>query len=283
MNRITVYGGHGFIGSKFFETYPDEVIRMWKYSTDLVTTSNVLNFISTVDNYNVYTDPYLDIDTNLNVLLDLLENHRKKFGSDFVFNQISSWFVYGAQCLPVPESAYCNPTGFYSITKRTSEQLLISYCNTYGIKYRILRLCGVLGTSDKKVSKKKNAVQWLIKQIVEGKDIDLYYDGDFFRDFLDVRDVVRAIKLILDKGELNEIYNVGSGDFIKFGRLIHMVKDFIGSKSKINSIADVPFHGNVQAKNMVLDVTKLKSLGFEPKHKIDDTICDIARHYENLQ
>ena len=62
-------------------------------------------------------------------------------------------FVYGQTQMPATEESICNPTGFYSITKRAAEQLIISYCETYGIKYRILRLCNVYGIGDTKFSK----------------------------------------------------------------------------------------------------------------------------------
>ena len=42
------------------------------------------------------------------------------------------------------ENALCDPKGFYSITKRTAEQLLISYCETFNIKYRIVRILCVV-------------------------------------------------------------------------------------------------------------------------------------------
>ena len=57
--------------------------------------------------------------------------------------------------LDTKESDYCDPTGFYSITKRAAEQLIISYCNTFNLKYRILRLTNIIGENDKKVSSQK--------------------------------------------------------------------------------------------------------------------------------
>ena len=89
-------------------------------------------FISTVDNYNVHTDMHIDINTNLNVLMDVLKSFRES-SPDAVFNFISSWFVYGNVPLPAKEDSHCNPRGFYSITKRAAEQMLISYCETFGL------------------------------------------------------------------------------------------------------------------------------------------------------
>jgi nucleoside-diphosphate-sugar epimerase len=148
---INVLGGNGFVGSRYRELTENVVINA-KYDYNVKDDSEVVYFISTVDNYNVHTNPFVDIETNLTCLINTLESCKDK---NITFNFISSWFVYGDVELPAKEDSYCNPKGFYSITKRTAEQLLISYCETFGIKWRIIRLGNVLGKGDKKVSKRR--------------------------------------------------------------------------------------------------------------------------------
>lgn len=94
--------------------------------------------------------------------------------------------------VPATETALCNPTGFYSITKHTAEKMLISYCETFGLNYRILRLTSIIGPGDKKVSKKKNAMQHLITCLKTGEPIKIYDNGLNIRDFMDVTDCCRA-------------------------------------------------------------------------------------------
>ena len=149
---ISLYGGTGFIGSTYLSLYPDQVVVIPR-DQRIPDTNEALYFISTTDNYNIFSDPLLDVETNLKVLIETLEECKDI--ENIVFNFISSWFVYGqTRELPVNEETYCNPTGFYSITKRAAEQLLISYCQTFGLKYRILRLCNVFGPGDNRASKK---------------------------------------------------------------------------------------------------------------------------------
>jgi nucleoside-diphosphate-sugar epimerase len=265
--EVNLLGGNGFVGGRYCEMTPNVI----KNDRDdfSVKSKNILYFISTVHNYNIFTDPYLDIDTNLITLIKVLENCKNK---DVTFNFISSWFVYGNVDLPARENSYCDPKGFYSITKRTAEQLLISYCETFGIKYRILRLANILGESDKKVSKQKNALQFLINEIKENKPISLYNGGDLYRDYIYVDDAIDAINLILDKGDLDQIYNVGNGEFVNFKDIIYYAKDKLNSKSEINSIEVVDFHKKVQTKDMVLDISKIKSLGYVKKYSIYNII-----------
>jgi len=265
--------GKGFVGGRYCELYPDVIVN--DREDYRVKSNNVLYFISTVDNYNVHTDPYIDIETNLINLIQTLESCKDK---DVTFNFISSWFVYGYTDLPAREDSYCNPTGFYSITKRCAEQLLISYCQTFGIKYRILRLANVLGKQDKKVSKKKNAIQYMIGQVLRNETVSLYDGGTSYRDCIHVDDVCQAINLILEKGNLNEIYNIGNGVPVNIFDVISYAISKSGSTSKMENIKTAEFHKIVQTTNMVLDVSKIKSLGYIPKYdkyRIIDSLIGI--------
>ena len=60
------------------------------------------------------------------------------------------------------------------------------------------------------VSKKKNALQYLVNKLKENGPIELYDNGDVYRDYIYVDDVVDAINLIIKKGSANEIYNIGN-------------------------------------------------------------------------
>lgn len=264
--------GRGFIGNRYAELYPCVV----NDRNDLVPKkSSVLYMISTVDNYHVKTNPHIDIDTNLTTLIRVLENWRNN-GSDGVFNFASSWFVYGDTDLPARENSYCNPKGFYSITKRAAEQLLISYCETYGLKYRILRFANVLGPKDLKAGPKKNALTYMIRQMKANKPINLYDGGHFIRDYIHVDDLCRAVNLILTQAATNEIYNVGNGRGIEFKEIIdHIVK--LGSVSEINNIEQADFHKIVQVKSMYMDTTKLELLGYKPAHSIYDMIEELYK------
>lgn len=259
--KIDLFGGTGFIGSNFFKLYKD-VTYLHPREHNVPYYKNILYMISTTDNYNVFDNPHKDINTNLTKLIDVLENCKTK---NIIFNFISSWFVYGDVDLPAKEISTCNPKGFYSITKKCAEDLLISYCKTFDIKYRILRLANVYGNEDKSVSKKKNALTYLINRIKNNEDINLYFNGDFIRDYIHVEDACKAIKICIDHGELNQIYNIGNGEPIIFKSIIDYVMEKTKSKSNIIPIDQPEFHKLVQVKNMYLDTKKLNSLGYSRK------------------
>ncbi len=219
-------------------------------------------------------------DTNLKVLMNVLENIPKN--SDTVFNFVSSWFVYGQNNeIPFREDySHCNPTGFYSITKHCAEQMLISFCQTFNIKYRIFRLANVLGEDDTKISKKKNALQYLIKEITQNRDVELYYNGKVLRDYIYVNDVCDALKYCIDFAPVNQIINIGNGEPLIFGELIEKAIDYSKSSSKIIHIDPTQFHNIVQVRHSYLDTTKLKSYGFTSKYDIDTIIHKLVDFYK---
>lgn len=267
--------GAGFVGSQYAQLYPCQV----NARNDLVPKSNnILYLISTTDNYNVKTNPYIDIETNLTTLIRVLENSRNI--SNVTFNFASSWFVYGnAATLPVDETAPCDPRGFYSITKRTAEQLLISYCSTYGINYRILRFANVIGPGDRHVSAKKNALTYLLRRLKDNIDIDLYNNGEFYRDYINVIDVCAAVDLVLTQGAVNEIYNIGTGKPTKFKDAIDYIVRKTDSRSKINNVEPSEFHQIVQTPSFYMNCDKLKNLGFKEKYDIYASIDQLLDEY----
>ena len=270
--KYSIYGATGFIGSRFCNLFSNASFSQKREDRNPLL-NDIIYFISTVDNYNVFNNITLDVDTNLRVLCEVLEECKER---NITFNFISSWFVYGETSLPVKEEYYCHPSGFYSITKKAAEDLLISFCKTFKINYRIIRLCNVLGKGDEKASSKKNALTYMIECLKKNEDVYLYDDGTPKRDVMHIDDVCKAIHLICDIGELNQIYNVGSGVPTQISEIITLAKEHLGSTSKIKSKEAPEFHQIVQTKDFWMDTTRLKNLGFKqsiPLKKIIEELC----------
>jgi nucleoside-diphosphate-sugar epimerase len=270
---LTIFGGTGFVGKHYVDAYYHHaignIVSINAREDHEVYSEDVLYLISTVTNYGVFDDVHVDVDTNLTLLIDVLENWKKyqeHTGKRGVFNFISSWSVYGNQKeLPVSETAFCDPRGFYIITKRCAEQLLIDYCIAFGLNYRILRLSNVQGPGDKP-SPKKNALQYAINLLVEGKDVELFGDGRFYRDFMHVEDTVRAIELAMCKGNVNEIYNIGNGKTWTYAEIMDYVQDRLKTSGKVVYKAPNEFQKRIPVASFYMDITKLKNLGFVPQY-----------------
>jgi nucleoside-diphosphate-sugar epimerase len=112
----------------------------------------------------------------------------------------------------------------------------------------------------------------MINELKNDRPISLYDGGMCYRDYMYVDDVVDAINTVIEKGEKNEIYNIGRGIPIYLCDTIDYAVNKIGSKSSIENIPPAPFHTKVQATNMVLNVDKLNNLGFKPKYSMEDMV-----------
>jgi nucleoside-diphosphate-sugar epimerase len=274
MTGLTIFGGRGFVLGEYVKQYYHHAIgniaSINAREDYNVYSEDVLYGISTVSNHHIFTDLHVDIDTNLSVFVDVLRNwkeYQERTRTKGVFNFLSSWSVYGEQkVLPVPETALCcNQKGFYIITKRTAEQLLISYCETFGLQYRILRLCNILGP-DKKAGATKNGLQYAIQQLREGKDAQLYGDGMFHRDFMYVTDANRAIETVISKGNPNDIFNIGNGLTWYYNSIMNYAVQLLNTGAKVVYVEPTSFQKTTPISSFYMDVTKLKSLGFIPEY-----------------
>ena len=287
-SELTILGGKGFVlgeyVNQFYHHAVGNIVCVNSRDDYAVHSKDVLYGISTIHNFHVFTDPYLDINTNLVTLVKVLENWRARSDSkDGVFNFISSWLVYGQQTDPhgVPETAPCNPSGFYSITKRCAEQLLISYCTTYGLNWRILRLSNVVGANDKKVSAQKNGLQYMINKLAKNEPVEIYGNGDFYRDFTHVSDVAAAIDLQITKGDTNTIVNIGNGKTWAFKDIIEYAKEALGSSSVISYVEPKEFQKQVVVQTFFMNNSRLRALGYVPKYSGAELYDAIIPHTDS--
>jgi nucleoside-diphosphate-sugar epimerase len=274
MIPLSIFGGTGFVGSNFVRLYgPTNIHVRERWNRRPIADTDTLFLISTVHNYNVFEDATLDVKTNLLTLTETLESFRHNT-PDRIFNFVSSWFVYGDHGgYPVPEHVSCYPKGFYSITKKCAEDLVKSYCETFDLQYRILRLCNVVGPGDH-FNSKKNALQWMIQKMKEGKPIGLYEDGMFYRNYMHVEDVCAAMKLVM-KLPLSQYwtYNIGHPEHRLFRDHVMKAADLIGyDKNLITTIPATPFHNQIQTTSFKMDTTKLQNNGFKPVYNLDQMI-----------
>lgn len=236
---IGVFGGTGFVGGRFCEMFPNTTKIVDRNAREY-DGNNILYLISTVHNYNNYSE---DVETNELVLAQVLE----KLRPDQTFNFVSSWFTI-AQSIP---------QGNYSFSKRQAEEKVIWYCKRENIPYRIFRLANVFGSGDS-YSPKKNALQYLIGELREGRDIELYWGGAFYRNYIHVDSVCNAISTIISKDvTINQIWNIGCRESVIFRDMIDMAYILMRPNAKIRKKADIPMlHQKVQTKDFYFDVSK---------------------------
>lgn len=263
---LSIYGATGIIGKYYRGLFPGITIDKNQLDPE---SKRVLYLISTTSNQNLKTDSFLDIDTNLVVLAQRLDACRAAGITEFNF--VSSWFVYGPHHRHPNENSFCDPNGFYSATKHCAEKLVKEYCNEFGINWRILRLGNVYGGPDKG-SQKRNSLHFLIERLKKNGDIVVY--KNLSRDFIHIMDTCRGINTVIEKGEYNHIYNIGTGIATTLQKCLEEAKLLLKSKSEIFP-TKLPFQ-YPQAVEFSLDCKKIESLGFKPLIQIKEGIEDLC-------
>lgn len=296
--KVLIIGGLGFIGSQLAAKYIEGGVDVTIYSRSKKRIANIksiedkttliikdlryidaevkdfdyiFNLAGSTDNYSIIEgDPYRDIYlncTNTIALLEACKKHNKN--AKIIFS--STFFVNGhAEKLPVTPESKCMPLGLYGATRLAAEHFCHIYHNIFDLNVIIIRFCNVFGILENGDNKKKAGFNYMINQAVLGNELNLYDNGDFYRDYIYVSDVVDACQVIALKGKINSIYYVGRGEFIKFKQLIDIIVKYTGVK--VNPIEPPDFHKRVGMKDFVADISELEKLGWKPKVSLDEGI-----------
>lgn len=239
---------------------------------------------STVDNYNVLTDPYIDVDTNLNGTIALLEackNLQKK--PKIIY--LSTFFVYGNEYektkQPITEDAKTDPLAIYPATKLCAESIIKLYHRLYDIPYLICRLTNVYGAFEDYTNKKKGALNYLIMQAIKGEELRIYKGGNFERDYIYTDDVIDALHFLEDKAT-NDLFLIGNGTPVLFKDIIDYLSENTARKSPIVEIDPPEFHKAVGITSFVADTSKINALGWKATIDYKEGLKRIIDRYKTL-
>jgi len=312
--KILVTGVLGFIGSYFakymINKYPDITIRGFSRNSsqanhsrlntlranerfqliygDLSDTSAVSELLDGVDvvvNFAAKTfvdhsirDPRPFIESNIIGTYNLLEAARKYKLQKFI--QISTDEVYGS----ISEGAHketdaLNPGNPYSAAKAAGDMLCLSYHNTYGIPLIITRTENNYGP----FQHPQKALPTFVKKALNDENLPIYGDGSNSRMWLYVEDHCSAIDTLIQKGKIGEVYHVAGEQELtnlELGKII--LKTLNKPEDNIEFIDDSvirPGHD----KRYALDVSKIKSLGWEAQFPKETGIIAAIEWYQNNQ
>jgi dTDP-glucose 4,6-dehydratase len=189
----------------------------------------------------------------------------KEYGKIKKFLHFSTDEVYGEVDLEHPgchEKSLLNPTNPYAATKAAAEFLVRSYYHSFKLPVVIVRCNNVYGPNQYP----EKLIPKFIKLLKQGQQLTIHGNGNTRRNFIWAEDVAIATELIFYKGELNEVYNIGTSQeysVMDIAQLLvkKMTKD--GDISKhITFIEDRPFNDFRYS----VDIRLLKSLGWEEKY-----------------
>lgn len=176
------------------------------------------------------------------------------------------------------ETDFPNPRNPYSASKYAGELLVRAASHTYGINFNIIRPSNNYGPrqfTEKLIPK-------TIKCILENKKIPLYGEGAQIRDWTHVFDNCQAILDIIQKGAVNETYNVSANQEFSNLEVVNKICSLMGDKHELISFIKDP-RGNCHDFRYSVNTSKIKSLGWKPNFKFNDGIKDTIYWYLNNQ
>ncbi|AMD17151.1 GDP-D-mannose dehydratase [Methanobrevibacter sp. YE315] len=204
-------------------------------------------------------------DINLNATVKLLKSAVDNDVKKIIFSSSSS--VYGQnRNMPLKESEQPMPTSPYAASKASCELYLKSFYDSYGLNYVSLRYFNVFGPKQDKNSQYAAVIPNFITAILENTQPEIYGDGEQTRDFIYIKDVVKA-NINACESDYNGIVNIASGEKLSINRLYEIIKETLNSDLEPiylperqgdikHSLADI---SNMEKINLKIDSTDFEN------------------------
>lgn len=312
MSKIFITGINGFVGTHLHSLYKnDEVIGLTRPGTDRsnlpesikLFEGDILDFDridqimldekpDMVFHLAAFTSPSESIkspveslDNNIKGQLNILESLRKNELFDTKTLVVSTSEIYGnvdSKDLPIDEDTPLKPLTPYAVSKITQDFLGYQYFKSYGIKTIRVRPFNHIGAGQSPVF----VVPAFAKQIAmieKGMQERIIKVGNLNarKDFTDVRDVVLAYKLLMEKGEIGEVYNIGSGKSYSISEILNILLSL--SKEKIAVEIDPQLKRANEIVDLYCDASKIeRTVGWKPTISIKDTLNDALDYWRNF-
>ena len=189
------------------------------------------------------------------------------------FVQVSTDEVYGS----IPTGAFretdpINPSSPYSASKAGGDLQALAWHRTYGMDVVVTRGSNTFGPRQYP----EKLIPLFVTNLLDGQQVPVYGDGMQVRDWIHADDHCSGIWTAMEHGAAGEIYNVGGGyeapnmDIVR--RLLALTDR---DDSLVRYVADRPGHD----RRYALDTTRLRSLGWSPRHSFDDALAETVAWY----
>lgn len=226
-------------------------------------------------------NPQAYIESNVIGFFNILEACRHNPVEHLLYASSSS--VYGNQ-QKTPFSTdddVSKPISLYAATKKSNELMAYTYSHLYSIPTTGLRFFTVYGP----YGRPDMACFIFTQKIINGETIKIFNNGDMYRDFTYVDDIVKGVENMLcnppeadENGDRATVYNIGNNSPEKLMYFVETLEKAIGKKAKKEFLPMQP--GDVY--QTYADVTPLiENFGFKPSTSIEDGLAKFVEWYKN--
>jgi dTDP-glucose 4,6-dehydratase len=209
--------------------------------------------------------------------------------SSFRFLHVSTDEVYGSldmDAAAFTEQHRVEPNSPYSASKAASDHLVRAYHHTYGLPVLTTNCSNNYGP----YHFPEKLIPLMITNALTGKNLPVYGDGKNVRDWLYVGDHCAAIRLVLQKGRLGEIYNIGGRNERNNLEVVHAICDTLDRlkpradrasyRTQIQFVKDRPGHD----RRYAIDATKLETeLGWRAEENFESGLAKTIQWYLDNQ
>ncbi len=225
-------------------------------------------------------DPIKDCRTNVIGTLNVLEASRFQEAKKVIF--ASSGAPIGAAVPPIHEDMACRPVSPYGASKLAGEAYCSAYYHSYGIESVALRFGNVYGPDSKH---KASVVAKLIQEALRDENWIIYGDGNHTRDFIYVKDLVRAIILSSKiKNAGGEIFQIATNSETPIKQLLKLISEAL-NKNGIRSpkvIFEDERTGDVKRNFSCIDKAR-EQLGWTPTESLEDGLQETVKWFLDNQ
>jgi len=293
-DKILITGGNGYIGSHLINYYLEKgnhgVASLDIGSSDSNYT-NDYHSIDITDNYKLSNltnhydiiihcagspsvplsvkEPLLDFKINLEGTLNMLEFSRKKECKFILLSSVSVFDYFNR--LPLNENSIKKPTSPYGAAKLAAEAYCQAFFRTYNMDTRIVRIFNTYGPGMKHLF-----ISDMINKINDSKDkIMIGGSGNQIRDYVYIKDLVKAIDIIINKGEPGEDYNICSGEKITLINITKILLEKMNREYLEINCDGKSYKGDIE--EWYGDPSKIGALGFEPQFNMEKGLEEIIK------
>jgi len=190
------------------------------------------------------------------------------------YHQISTDEVYGhVSAGSSKETDPLEPRSPYAASKASADLMVNAYHITYGLPVTISRGSNNIGP----YQYPEKVIPLFVTNAMDDVALPLYGDGLQMRDYQYVEDHCEGIDAVLRRGQIGEVYNIGTGSELRNIDMTHLVLDTLGKPyDLIQPVTDRPGHD----RRYSLDVSKLKALGWQPRHTCAEAVVKTVRWYQ---
>lgn len=302
MKRLFLTGERGFVGKSFY--LAEETVRAsgWELipaaapydllepaSLDRVLRAarpdGIIHLAGQSFVPEAIRDPERTLQVNLIGTLRLLQAlKRNEFRGNFVY--VSSSDVYGhvaPEALPILETLPARPQNPYAVSKAAAELLCYQWSQVEPWHIIIARPFNHIGEGQRKDFVIPGIAREIARMKLGLRDASIEVgDIDVTRDFLDVRDLVRAYLSLLGTGENGEIYNVCSGRDIPIREMIGKMADIEGIHLKITH-DPARFRPSDQRHVRGSCAKILAATGWQPSIPLEQSLRDVLSDWERIE